>query len=86
MEVAMSEQDQSEPKQMSRRQALSMLGLAATVGYVVPTVLTVSDAEAGAVVIRRTRRRRSHPDWWYRRRRRSHPNWWYRRRHRTGRY
>jgi hypothetical protein len=79
MEVAMSEQVKSEPKQMSRRQALSMLGLAAAVGYVVPTVLTVSDAEAGAVV-RRTRRRRSHPDWWYRRRHRTV------RRRRTGRY
>ena len=66
----MSEQDQSEPKRMSRRQALSMLGLAATVGYAVPSILTVSDAEAGAVV-RRTRRRRSHPGWWYRRRHRT---------------
>jgi hypothetical protein len=82
----MSEQDKSEPKQMSRRQALSMLRLAATVGYAVPSILTVSDAEAGAVVIRRSRRRhRSHPDWWYRRRRRSHPDWWYRRRHRSDR-
>ena len=66
----MSEQAQSEPKRMSRRQALSMLGLAATVGYAVPSILTVSDAEAGAVV-RRTRRRRSHPGWWYRRRHRT---------------
>jgi hypothetical protein len=88
MEVAMSEQAKSEPKNLSRRQTLSMLGLAATVGYIVPTVLTVSDAEAGAVVVRRTRRRRSHPDWWYRRRRRrSHPDWWYRRsRRRRSRY
>lgn len=75
----MSEQDQSEPKRMSRRQALSMLGLAATVGYAVPSILTVSDAEAGAVV-RRTRRRRSHPGWWYRRRHRTV------RRRRTRRY
>ena len=67
----MSEQVKSEPKQMSRRQALSMLGLAAAIGYAVPTVLTVSDAEAGAVVIRRSRR--------------SHPWWWYKRRHRTER-
>ncbi len=81
----MSDQDKSEPKQMSRRQALSMLGLAAAIGYAVPTVLTVSDAEAGGVVIRRSRRRRSHPDWWYRRRRRSHPDWWYRRRRRSDR-
>ena len=81
MEVAMSEQDQSEPKRMSRRQALSMLGLAATVGYAVPSILTVSDAEAGAVVIRRSRRRRSHPWWWYKRRHRS--DW--RRRRRTRR-
>ena len=76
-------EEKSEPKQMSRRQALSMLGLAAATAYVVPTVLTVSDAEAGGV--RTHRRRRSHPDWWYRRRRRSHPDWWYRRRHRSRR-
>src|SRR5713226_9204305 len=62
MEVAMSEQDQSEPKRMSRRQALSMLGLAATVGYAVPSILTVSDAEAGAVVIRRSPRRPRAPN------------------------
>jgi hypothetical protein len=80
----MSEQEKPAPKQMSRRQALSMLGLAAATAYVVPTVLTVSDAEAGAVH-RSRRRRRSHPDWWYRRRRRSHPDWWYRRRHRSRR-
>jgi hypothetical protein len=81
----MREEDKTEPKQMSRRQALSMLGLAAAVGYAVPTILTVSDAEAGAVV-RRTRRRRSHPWWWYRRRHRS--DWRYRRRtrRRTNRY
>ena len=83
-EVAMSE-EKSEPKQMSRRQALSMLGLAAAIGYAVPTVLTVSDADAGALVVRRSRRRRSHPDWRYRRRRRSHPDWWYRRRRRSDR-
>jgi hypothetical protein len=85
MEVAaMSDQEKSEPKKMSRRQALSMLGLAAAVGYAVPSILTVSDAEAGAVVVHRSRRRRrSHPDWWYRRRHRSHPDWWYRRRHRS---
>jgi hypothetical protein len=76
----MSEQVKSEPKQMSRRQALSMLGLAAAIGYAVPTVLTVSDAEAGAVVIRRSRRRRSHPWWWYKRRHRTE-----RRRRRTRR-
>jgi hypothetical protein len=38
-------------RQFRGRKALSILGLAATLGYVVPTVLTVSDAEA------RTRRR-----------------------------
>jgi hypothetical protein len=80
----MSEQEKPAPKQMSRRQALSMLGLAAATAYVVPTVLTVSDAEAGGMH-RSRRRRRSHPDWWYRRRRRSHPDWWYRRRHRSRR-
>jgi hypothetical protein len=64
----------AESKTMSRRQALSMLGLAAAVGYAVPTILTVSDAEAGAVVVHRSRRRR-----------RSHPDWWYKRRHRTER-
>jgi hypothetical protein len=80
----MSEQDQSEPKRMSRRQALSMLGLAATVSYAVPTMLTVSDAEAGAVVIRRTRRRRSHPWWWYKRRHRTERR--RRTRRRTNRY
>jgi hypothetical protein len=79
----MSEQDQSEPKRMSRRQALSMLGLAATVGYAVPSILTVSDAEAGAVV-RRTRRRRSHPWWWYKRRHRTERR--RRTRRRTNRY
>ena len=31
-------EEKSEPKQMSRRQALSMLGLAAAIGYAVPTV------------------------------------------------
>jgi hypothetical protein len=67
----------AESKMMSRRQALSMLGLAAAAGYAVPTILTVSDAEAGGMV-RRTRRR--HPDWWYRRRHRTER----RRRRRTG--
>jgi hypothetical protein len=66
----MTESCKSQSKLMSRRQALAALGLATAVGYAVPTVLTVSDAEAGAVVIRRSRRRRSHPWWWYKRRRR----------------
>ena len=47
----MSGEAKSEEKTISRRKALSILGLTATLGYVVPTVLTVSDAEA------RTRRR-----------------------------
>jgi hypothetical protein len=81
----MSEQDKSEPKKMSRRQALSMLGLAAAIGYAVPTVLTVSDAEAGAVVVRRSRRR-SHPWWWYKRRHRTERRRRRRTRRRTGRY
>jgi len=83
----MPERSRSEPKAMSRRQALAALGLAAAVGYAVPTVLTVSDAEAGAAVIHRSRRyyRRSHPWWWYRRRHRS--DWRYRRRtYRRDRY
>ena len=67
----MREQDQPKPEPMSRRKALSLLGLVAAVGYAVPSILTVSEAEAGAVVVRKDRRRRSHPDWWYRRRHRT---------------
>jgi hypothetical protein len=42
----MSGEAKSNEKTISRRKALSILGLAATSDYVVPTVLTVSDAEA----------------------------------------
>ena len=44
---------------LSRRQALSLLGLAGATAYAIPTVLTVSDAEAGGEVHIRTRRERS---------------------------
>lgn len=44
----------SDTKTLSRRKALSILGLAAAVGYAAPTVLGVDQAEA-----RRRRRRRT---------------------------
>ena len=55
----MSREAKSEGKAISRRKALSILGLAAPLGYVVPTLLTVSDAEAQPRrrTERRTRRR-----------------------------
>jgi hypothetical protein len=78
----MTESSKSQSKLMSRRQALAALGLAAAAGYAVPTVLTVSDAEAGAVVVHRSRRyRRSHPWWWYKRR--HHRSEWRERRRRS---
>jgi hypothetical protein len=42
----MSGETESKEKTISRRRALSILGLAAPLGYIVPTVLTISDAEA----------------------------------------
>ena len=55
----MSREAKSEEKIISRRKALSILGLAAPLGYVVPTLLTVSEAEAQPRrrTERRTRRR-----------------------------
>ena len=55
----MSGEAKSKEKTISRRKALSILGLAAPLGYIVPTVLTVSDAEAQPRrrTERRTRRR-----------------------------
>jgi hypothetical protein len=55
----MSGEAESKEKTISRRKALSILGLAAPLGYIVPTVLTVSDAEAQPRrrTERRTRRR-----------------------------
>src|SRR5439155_12340113 len=41
---------------LSRRQALSLLGLAGATVYAIPMVLTVSDAKAGAEIRVRTRR------------------------------
>jgi hypothetical protein len=57
--LVMSGEGESKEKTISRRKALSILGLAAPLGYVVPTMLTVTDAEAQARrrTERRTRRR-----------------------------
>ena len=46
----------SQSKVLSRRQALSLLGLAGATAYAIPTVLTVSDANAWV----RSRRVRTH--------------------------
>ena len=47
-------------KMMSRREAFSLLGLAAALGFAVPTtVLTVSDAEAETAGMERRQGRRT---------------------------
>ena len=57
----MSEKIKSEV--ISRRRALSLLGLAAALGLAVPsTVATVSDAEAETVGMERRHERREHHD------------------------
>ena len=44
-----------EVKSISRRSAFSLLGLTATLGFAVPTVLTVLDAEAQTAGMERRR-------------------------------
>ncbi len=53
------------PEKLSRRRALSILGLAAAVAYTVPTALTISEAQAQP---RRTFRRRTNRGFFFRRR------------------
>ena len=48
-----------EVKSISRRSAFSLLGLTATLGFAVPTVLTVSDAEAQTAGMERRQERRT---------------------------
>ena len=55
MRLDMSE----EVKSISRRSAFSLLGLTATLGFAVPTVLTVSDAEAQTAGMERRQERRA---------------------------
>ena len=48
-----------EVKSISRRSAFSLLGLTAALGFAVPTVLTVSDAEAQTAGMERRQERRT---------------------------